>query len=55
MTLSEAVADGVMSSSKGALRIARYRGNGFPEPAGQRGLAYEYDPVALAEWDAGRR
>jgi hypothetical protein len=55
VTLSEAVREGVVSCSLAAVRIARHRGNGFPDPAGQRGLAHEYDPVALAEWDAGRR
>lgn len=55
VTLSEAVREGIVSCSLSALRIARHRGGGFPDPAGQRGLAYEYDPVALAEWDAGRR
>jgi hypothetical protein len=55
VTLSEAVADGIVSCSLAALRIARHRGNGFPEPTGQRGLAQEFDPLKLAEWDAGRR
>lgn len=55
VTLAEAVREGVVSCSLPALRIARHRGGGFPVPAGHRGLAYEYDPVQLAEWDAGRR
>lgn len=54
VTLSEAVKEGVVSCSLGALRIARHRGNGFPEPEGQRGLAQEFDPLKLAEWDAAR-
>jgi NUMOD4 motif len=55
VTLSEAAGQGVVSCSLQALRIARHRGNGFPEAAGQRGVALLYDPQALMEWDAGRR
>jgi len=54
VTLSEAVREGIVSCSLAAVRIARHRGQ-LPAPAGQRGLAHEYDPAALAEWDAGRR
>jgi hypothetical protein len=55
VTLKEAVDEGIVSCSLAAIRIARHRGGGFPEPDGQRGLAHEYDPLQLAEWDAGRR
>jgi hypothetical protein len=55
VTLSEAVAEGIVSCSLAAVRIARHRGRGFPDPAGLRGSAHEYDPLALAEWDAGRQ
>jgi hypothetical protein len=53
VTLSEAVAAGIVSCSLQALRIARHRGR-LPEPVGLRGTAQEYDPVALALWDAQR-
>lgn len=53
VTLSEAAHD-VVRCSLAALRIARYRGQ-LPEPEGERGSAYLYDPVKLALWDAGRR
>jgi len=54
VTLSEAVHEGIVSRSLGALRIARHRGQ-LPEPVGLRGTAHEYDPVALAEWDRASR
>lgn len=53
VTLAEAAHD-VVRCSLAALRIARYRGQ-LPEPEGERGSAYLYDPVKLALWDAGRR
>jgi hypothetical protein len=55
VTLSEAVREGLVTRTLAAMRIARHRDGSFPEPAGQRGLAHEYDPVALAEWDRGRQ
>ena len=54
VTLSEAAKEGVVDCSLAALRIARHRGQ-LPEPAGQRGMAYEYDAEALRAWDLGRR
>jgi hypothetical protein len=54
VTLSEAVREGIVSRSLPALRIARFRGQ-LPEPAGLRGTAQEFDPVALAEWDRAAR
>jgi hypothetical protein len=54
VTLKEAVDEGIVTRSLAALRIARHRGQ-LPGPAGQRGMAYEYDAEALRAWDlAGR-
>jgi hypothetical protein len=55
VTLSEAVAEGIVSCSLHAVRKASQRDPEFPGGAGVRGLAKLYDAVALAEWDAGRR
>jgi len=55
VTLAEAVQQGVVKRSLAALRKASQRDETFPRRAGTRGLAAEYDPVALAEWDAARR
>lgn len=55
VTLSEAVEQHIVKRSLAALRKASQRDETFPERSGMRGLAAEYDPVALAEWDAGRR
>ena len=54
VTLDEA-AETVVRRSKAALRKAAQRDPEFPPRVGVRGLAYLYDPRALAEWDAGRR
>ena len=53
--LSEAVAQGVVKRSLGAVRKASQRDETFPAKVGMRGLAAEYDPVALAQWDKARR
>lgn len=55
VTLSEAVSEGIVSCTLHAIRKASQRDDSFPQRAGLRGLAGEYDPLALAEWDAGRR
>lgn len=55
VTLSEAVAEGIVSCSLHAVRKAAQRDGEFPRRLAMRGLAGEYDAVALAEWDAGRR
>ena len=55
VTLSEAVAEGIVSCSLHAVRQAAQRDRDCPVRAGLRGLAGEWDAVALAEWDAGRR
>jgi hypothetical protein len=52
--LSEAVADGLVSLKLGALRKASQR-PGFPPHTGMRGLAKEYDALALADWDEARK
>ncbi len=52
--LSEAVRDGVVSCSLHAVRKASQR-PGFPRHSGLRGLAKEYDALALADWDEARR
>jgi len=54
VTLSEAVARGVVRCSLPALRMARFRDPDFPAKVGQRGLEHEYDPQQLADWDARR-
>jgi hypothetical protein len=54
VTLSEAVDMKIVRRSLTAMRKASQR-EGFPESVGERGLAYEYDPVALAAWDAEGR
>lgn len=55
VTLSEAVTEGIVSCSLHAIRKASQRDDSFPRWTGHRGLAAEYDPLALAEWDARRR
>jgi hypothetical protein len=55
VTLSEAVGEGIVSCSLHAIRKAAQRDPDFPQKAGMRALAGEYDAVLLAEWDAGRR
>jgi hypothetical protein len=55
VTLSEAVLQGIVRRSLPAVRKASQRDEMFPARAGMRGLAAEYDPVALAEWDRARR
>lgn len=55
VTLSEAVDQKIVRRSLHAVRKASQRDPDFPEALGQRGLANEYDPVQLAEYEAGRR
>lgn len=55
VTLSEAVDQGFVACSLHAIRKASQRDEMFPRRRGMRGLAGEYDPLQLAEWDAGRR
>src|SRR5258708_1625980 len=54
VTLSEAVHEGIVSCTLHAIRKASQR-PGFPPHTGFRGLAKEYDALALAEFDARRR
>lgn len=54
VSLSEAVGMGIVRGQLAAIRTARHRDESFPEPVGKRGLAHVYDPLALAEWNAGR-
>ena len=54
VSLSEAVADGIVSCSLHAVRKASQRDPEFPGGVDVRGLAKLYDAVALAEWDARR-
>jgi hypothetical protein len=53
LVLSEAVGQGIVPLTLTALRKASQR-PGFPPRVGVRGLAAEYDAVALAEWAARR-
>jgi hypothetical protein len=54
VTLSEAVEQGIVGRSLGALRIARHR-HQLPAAAGVRGNAQVWQPEELREWDlAGR-
>jgi hypothetical protein len=55
VTLSEAVGERVVGCTLHAIRKASQRDDTFPKRKGMRGLAGEYDPAELAEWDAGRR
>jgi hypothetical protein len=55
VTLSEAVELKIVSRSLFALRKASQRDPGFPERQGMRGLAGEYDPVELSNYDAAGR
>jgi hypothetical protein len=55
VSLSEAVAGGIVSCSLHAVRKASQRDPEFPGGAGVRGLAKLYDAAELAAWDAGRR
>lgn len=54
VTLDEAARTGVVGRTKGALRIARYRGQ-LPGPVGKRGDAFLYDPEELRAWDLESR
>jgi len=54
VTLSEAVRLRVVTCNLTCVRKASQR-PGFPAAFGLRGLAREYDVLALADWDAGRR
>jgi hypothetical protein len=54
VSLLEAVEQGVVSVTLGALRMARFRDGGFPAAAEHRGTAKLYDPTELAEWEASR-
>jgi len=54
VTLTEAVALDIVDCTLHALRKASQRA-GFPPHTGFRGLAKEYDALALAEFDARRR
>jgi hypothetical protein len=55
VSLSEAVADGIVTCSLHAVRKASQRDPEFPGGVDVRGLAKLYDATALALWDAGRR
>lgn len=55
VTLKEAVDEGMVACSLHAIRKASQRDETFPRRRGMRGPAGEYDPLQLAEWDAGRR
>lgn len=55
VTLSEAVEQAVVKRSLAAVRKASQRDETFPVKVGMDGLAALYDPVLLAQWDAGRR
>jgi hypothetical protein len=55
VTLSEAVAQGVVSCSLHAVRKASQRDPEFPGGVDVRGLAKLYDATELALWDASRR
>lgn len=57
MTLKE-IADARIchpKTTQGALKMARFRDQAFPEPVGERGTAKLYVPAAVAEWDRARR
>jgi hypothetical protein len=54
VTLSEAVAEGIVSCSLHAIRKASQR-PGFPPRKSVRGLAGEWDALDLAEWSATRK
>lgn len=53
VTLSKAIDDGILKISLSAARKASVR-PGFPEPIGQAGTAYVYDPVDLMRWANNR-
>jgi hypothetical protein len=55
VTLSEAVAAGIVSCSLHAVRKASQRDRDFPGGVDVRGLAKVYDAGELALWDASRR
>jgi hypothetical protein len=55
VTLAEAVDLKIVSRSLHALRKASQRDPDFPQRAGMRGLAGEYEPAELSNWDAGSR
>lgn len=54
VTLSEAVRMGVVPLSLSSLRMYRHRDHDFPVKVGQRGLAHEFEPDAIAAWWAAR-
>lgn len=57
VTLDQAVRLGLLhpATTKGALRMARFRDAAFPARVGARGSEYEYDTAALVAWDLARR
>jgi len=55
VTLAEAVELRIVDRSLHALRKASQRDPDFPRRAGTRGLAAEYEPIELSNWDAGSR
>ena len=57
VTLDEAVRLGLLhpATTKGALRMARFRDPGFPPRVSVRGSEYEYAADALSAWDLARR
>lgn len=54
LTLSAAVAEGILPLSLPAARTARHRDERFPRPVARQGLAHLYDPVELADYAAAR-
>jgi hypothetical protein len=54
VTLSAAVAAGILPMKLAAARTARHRDEQFPRPVAQSGLANLYDPVELGDWFAAR-
>lgn len=49
-----AIAGQVVPMSLAALRTARHRDEGFPQPVARHGLAHLYDPVDLEDWFKAR-
>lgn len=54
ITLSGAIALGLVSGTMGALKVARHRDSLFPHPVGKDGRAYLYEPQELVSWDRAR-
>lgn len=54
VSLSAAVAGGIVPAKLAAARTARHRDERFPQPVGRSGLANLYDPVELADYYAAR-